>query len=231
MLGSASLQLLAEEDGRHAHRGLLRRSRPQGRADSPRRRDHSPRPTSSSSNPPTATATTSRSPTRSMSSSPSCSRRSADQSKVLVPTFAVGRAQLLTALLAWIFRNHRSSRSRCFSTAPWPSRPRDIYARHRGAVRRRDARVPEGQAAGAGSHHDETDGVTPDDSRKINDCPGPCLVMAGAGMCTAGRILHHLKPNLWNPQTHVIIVGLPKRRYAGAPAGRGRKAGHASSAS
>jgi metallo-beta-lactamase family protein len=31
--------------------------------------------------------------------------------------------------------------------------------------------------------------------------------MAGAGMCNAGRILHHLKQNLWRPETHVMIVG------------------------
>jgi metallo-beta-lactamase family protein len=49
--------------------------------------------------------------------------------------------------------------------------------------------------------------VTADDSRKINDEPGPCLIMAGAGMCTAGRILHHLRQNLWKPGTHVVIVG------------------------
>ncbi len=49
--------------------------------------------------------------------------------------------------------------------------------------------------------------VTAEDSKKINDQPGPCLVMAGAGMCNAGRILHHLKANLWKPETHVIIVG------------------------
>ena len=49
--------------------------------------------------------------------------------------------------------------------------------------------------------------VTAEDSRKINDQPGPCLVMAGAGMCNAGRILHHLKQNLWKPETHVLIVG------------------------
>src|SRR5499425_1505559 len=49
--------------------------------------------------------------------------------------------------------------------------------------------------------------VTADDSRKINDQAGPCLVMAGAGMCNAGRIVHHLKANLWKPSTHVLIVG------------------------
>jgi metallo-beta-lactamase family protein len=32
-------------------------------------------------------------------------------------------------------------------------------------------------------------------------------VLAGAGMCNAGRIIHHLKANLWKPSTHVLIVG------------------------
>ncbi len=57
--------------------------------------------------------------------------------------------------------------------------------------------------------------VTADDSRKINDQAGPCLVMAGAGMCNAGRILHHLKQNLWKPETHVLIVGYQSHESLG----------------
>jgi len=38
---------------------------------------------------------------------------------------------------------------------------------------------------------------TAEQSKAINDVPGPCLVLAGAGMCNAGRILHHLRQNLW----------------------------------
>jgi metallo-beta-lactamase family protein len=45
------------------------------------------------------------------------------------------------------------------------------------------------------------------DSRAINEVRGACLVLAGAGMCNGGRILHHLKANLWKPETHVLIVG------------------------
>jgi metallo-beta-lactamase family protein len=45
------------------------------------------------------------------------------------------------------------------------------------------------------------------DSKALNDVPGPCLIMAGAGMCNAGRILHHLRRNLHNPNTTVLIVG------------------------
>ena len=44
-------------------------------------------------------------------------------------------------------------------------------------------------------------------SRALNDHPGPCLIMAGAGMCTGGRILHHFRHNLSRPETTVLFVG------------------------
>jgi len=49
--------------------------------------------------------------------------------------------------------------------------------------------------------------VTAEDSKKLNDVEGPCVILAGAGMCNGGRILHHLKANLPRLETHVLIVG------------------------
>ena len=68
--------------------------------------------------------------------------------------------------------------------------------------------------------------VTADDSRALNDLAGPCLIMAGAGMCNAGRILHHLKHNLSHPGTVVIIVGYQVPGSLGPRAG-GRREGSA----
>jgi metallo-beta-lactamase family protein len=48
---------------------------------------------------------------------------------------------------------------------------------------------------------------TAKDSKRINEVEGPCVILAGAGMCNAGRILHHLKQNLPRPSTQVLIVG------------------------
>jgi metallo-beta-lactamase family protein len=45
------------------------------------------------------------------------------------------------------------------------------------------------------------------DSKKLNDLKGPCMILAGAGMCNGGRILHHLAHNLENPNAHIMIVG------------------------
>jgi metallo-beta-lactamase family protein len=48
---------------------------------------------------------------------------------------------------------------------------------------------------------------TAEDSKALNDVKGPCMILAGAGMCNAGRILHHLYHNLPLPETTVMIVG------------------------
>jgi metallo-beta-lactamase family protein len=45
-----------------------------------------------------------------------------------------------------------------------------------------------------------------EESRKINNVDSG-IVIAGSGMCTGGRIIHHLKHGLWNPKNHVIFVG------------------------
>jgi metallo-beta-lactamase family protein len=65
--------------------------------------------------------------------------------------------------------------------------------------------------------------VTSQDSMKINEAAGACMVMAGAGMCNAGRILHHLKANLWKPETHVMIVGYQGRGSLGRRLVEGEK--------
>lgn len=45
------------------------------------------------------------------------------------------------------------------------------------------------------------------DSVQINDVEKRAIIIAGSGMCTGGRVLHHLKQRIWNPKNAVIFVG------------------------
>ena len=134
--------------------------------------------------------------------------------KILVPTFAVGRAQLLTTLLGWIFRNKRIPPFPIFLDSPMAIEGLSIYQRH-------SELFDEEMTAFLAEKPLKADlqtmtlSVTAEDSKKINDQPGPCLIMAGAGMCNGGRILHHLNQNLWKPETHVLIVGYQSHESLG----------------
>jgi metallo-beta-lactamase family protein len=130
--------------------------------------------------------------------------------KILIPTFAVGRAQMLTALLSWMFRKKHVKPFPLFLDSPMAIEATKLYLKHfQETPELFDERLIKHirQKPLRADLSTLTATATADQSKQINDCPGACLVMAGAGMCNAGRILHHLKANLWKPETHVLIVG------------------------
>jgi metallo-beta-lactamase family protein len=126
--------------------------------------------------------------------------------KILVPTFAVGRAQLLLYLLALMFRRKAVPKFPVYIDSPMAIEATKIFFQHVDLFDEAYQALQEARPLAA-----DMDTVKPtptaDDSRALNQCTGPCLILAGAGMCTAGRILHHFKENLWRPETSVIIVG------------------------
>jgi metallo-beta-lactamase family protein len=128
------------------------------------------------------------------------------RAKILVPIFAVGRTQLLLYLLAAAFRNKTLPPFPIYLDSPLAIEATKIYGKHNELF---DSEAKEMVQSGELRRHLQTARPCPKpgDSRALNDVEGPCLIMAGNGMCTGGRIVHHLRHNLTLPGTAVLIVG------------------------
>ncbi len=130
----------------------------------------------------------------------------ARRAKILVPTFAVGRAQLILYLLAIMFRRRVVPSFPIYVDSPMAVEATRICERHVDLydedfhAMQREKPIREDLATVRAV-------PTAEDSKRLNDLEGPCLILAGSGMCTGGRIVHHLKQNLWREGTSVIFVG------------------------
>lgn len=126
--------------------------------------------------------------------------------KILVPTFAIGRTQQILYHLALAFRRRTLPKFPVYLDSPMAVEASKIYLNHQELMDEETKALQQ-----VSSLREDLDSLkataTPEDSQALNSVPGPCLIMAGSGMCNGGRILHHLKYNLWRPETSVMIVG------------------------
>ena len=126
---------------------------------------------------------------------------------VVIPTFALERAQeLLYVLRQGREGNQLPPAMQVFLDSPMAISATEIFERYPEgygpavAELFRDGRDP---FSLPGLHFARETA----DSAAINRVTGGGVIMAGSGMCTGGRIRHHLRHNLWRPQASVIFVG------------------------
>lgn len=130
----------------------------------------------------------------------------ASKGKMLVPSFAIGRAQQIVYHLAEMFANKEVPAFPVYLDSPMGLSAFDVYKNHQDlldeeyqALRKRGV-FPLSRRTFVPSPSAET-------SKALNEVKGPCVILAGAGMCNGGRILHHLYRNIDNPNAHILIVG------------------------
>src|SRR5215470_6459077 len=128
------------------------------------------------------------------------------KAKILVPVFAIGRTQLLLYLLASAFQRKTLPRFPVYVDSPMAIEATRIYGQNTEIF---DAEAKAMLDSGELQRGLETmrPCMSADESRALNTVAGPCMIMAGSGMCSGGRIVQHLRHNLDRPETAVLMVG------------------------
>ena len=127
----------------------------------------------------------------------------AARGNILIPAFTVGRTQDLLYLMAQHFNDWRLDRWRIFLDSPMGIEATEAYGRFRHLY---------------DVHLFDSDGREPDlpnfnqsrttaESMEINSIRSGAIIIAGSGMMSGGRILHHLEHNVSRPECHLVIVG------------------------
>jgi metallo-beta-lactamase family protein len=142
--------------------------------------------------------------------------------RILVPVFAVGRSQILLYLLAGAFKRRVLKPFPIFLDSPMAIRATDIYRSHTELF---DQEALAMRESGDLSSNLRTVKICQKaaDSLALARRPGPWMVLAGAGMCTGGRIMHHLQNHLPDPTTLVLMVGYQSRGSVGRALADGAK--------
>ncbi|MFZ2100954.1 MAG: MBL fold metallo-hydrolase [Oricola sp.] len=126
---------------------------------------------------------------------------------VIIPTFALERTQeLLFYLHEGVARGRIPETLHMFLDSPMAISATQIFKRHTDALRPDVARrLGRGDDPFALPDLHFTRDVS--ESMRLNTIRSGALIMAGSGMCTGGRVRHHLRHNLAHPDCSVIFVG------------------------
>jgi len=126
--------------------------------------------------------------------------------KVIIPSFAVGRAQEVMARINDLVESGRLSGVPVFVDSPMATLVTHVFALHPEAYSEEARRLLR-----AGDAPLEFPGLqlitAVQDSIEINRHKGPAIIISPSGMCTAGRVKHHLKHNISDPRATILFVG------------------------
>ena len=126
--------------------------------------------------------------------------------KVIIPAFALERTQEILYLLGEFFRAGDLPDIPVYLDSPLAIKATEIFRNNR-KYYDRAAQAIVGRGFDPFDMPSLKPTLTTAQSMQINQMQGSAIVIAGNGMCTAGRIKHHLKHNLWRSGASIVIVG------------------------
>jgi metallo-beta-lactamase family protein len=133
---------------------------------------------------------------------------------ILIPAFAVGRTQEILYLMAQNFDEWKLDRWHIFLDSPMAIEATRIFTENTDLF--------DTEATKLWNENGKKPLLpnlrisrTPKQSMAINQIRRGAIIIAGSGMCTGGRIRHHLKHNIWRRECHLVITGFQARGTTG----------------
>lgn len=126
--------------------------------------------------------------------------------KIIIPAFSLGRTQVLVYVLHRLTDEGKIPRVPIYVDSPLATEITDVFRRHK-----KDFDAETIKDFGAG--HTPLDfrnliyTRSTEESKRLNDVDGPCIIISGSGMMTAGRVVHHLRHTISNHKNALIITG------------------------
>jgi metallo-beta-lactamase family protein len=134
--------------------------------------------------------------------------------KVIIPAFALERTQEVLYLLGEFSRAGQLPDIPIYLDSPLAIKATKIFRKNK-KYYDEAARVIVEQGFDPFAMPNLRLTPTVEESIKINKQEGSAIIISANGMCTAGRIKHHLKHNLWRPGASIIIVGFQAQGTTG----------------
>ena len=145
-----------------------------------------------------------------------------DGGNVLIPAFAVGRSQEILYALATHFEAWSLADWQIFLDSPMAIEATEVYWKHANLFDE-EAQQWHARARSLPPLPNLKLSRTADESMAINKILHGAIVIAGSGMCTGGRIVHHLKHNLGRPECDIVFSGFQAQGTTGRAIVDGRE--------
>ncbi len=136
------------------------------------------------------------------------------KSKIIIPSFSVGRTQHLVYLLHKLWKEKVLPPLPVYVDSPLSVNATDIFKRHAECYDEETLRFL--------AQNDDPFGFAKltyirslEDSKALNEKPGPYAIISASGMCEGGRILHHLAHTITDPDNIVLIIGFQAENTLG----------------